>query len=162
MKNEQFTISPIGYIRFGNEGPYLEIKQEYRKALTELKGFSYIQVLFWCHLVDEPGCRSQTTCEKPYKKSPATVGIFATRSPVRPNPIALTPVAALDIDLDKGIIRIPFIDAEDGTPVVDIKPYTPCIDRVKEVTTPDWNSHWPQYYEDSAHFDWAAEFVNAQ
>lgn len=161
MKNEQFTISPIGYIRCGEEGFYLEIKEEFRGALKEARGFSYLQVLFWCHHVDTPEYRKETIAQQPYKNSPAEVGIFATRSPVRPNPIALTPVPVIDIDLEKGIIRIPFIDAEPGTPIVDIKPYTPCLDRVKNVSTPEWNSHWPQYYEDSADFDWEAEFVNA-
>lgn len=50
---------------------------------------------------------------------------------------------------------------DDQTPVIDIKPYHPATDRVKDVRVPDWCSHWPQYYEENETFDWQAEFVNA-
>lgn len=90
------------------------------------------------------------------------MGVFATRSPVRPNPIAISPVPVMGIDEDHGMIYIPYIDAEDATPIVDLKPYHPCIDRIKDVQVPAWCSHWPQSYEESASFDWSAEFVHAQ
>jgi len=87
------------------------------------------------------------------------IGIFATRSPVRPNPIALSAVPVLGIDTAAGIIRVPFIDADDHTPVLDIKPYLPATERVRDVNVPAWSSHWPQWYEDNRGFDWAAEFT---
>jgi tRNA (Thr-GGU) A37 N-methylase len=71
-------------------------------------------------------------------------------------------VQVLALDAGAGIIRVPFIDAEDGTPILDLKPYHPCADRIRNVSVPQWCSHWPQWYEDSAHFDWQAEFVNAR
>ena len=71
-------------------------------------------------------------------------------------------MAVLHIDYERGVIHIPYIDAEDGTPILDIKPYHPCSDRVRDVTVPEWCGHWPKWYEDSASFDWAAEFVNAR
>ncbi len=64
--------------------------------------------------------------------------------------------------MDKGHIHIPFIDAEADTLIIDIKPYHPAIDRVRDLVLPDWCSHWPQWHEDSADFDWASEFVNAE
>lgn len=94
---------------------------------------------------------------KPYRKGPRTLGIFATRSPLRPNPIALTAVAVLGLDPEAGRIDIPYIDAEEGTPVLDIKPYHPSVDRVREVTVPAWCNHWPRWYGDSGAFDWEAE-----
>ena len=59
------------------------------------------------------------------------MGIFATRAPLRPNPIALSTAEVLDIDQANGILRLAYIDALDGTPVLDIKPYTPSLDRVE-------------------------------
>ena len=86
------------------------------------------------------------------------MGVFATRSPVRPNPVAITPVQVLRVDPMTGTVDIPFIDAEDKTPIIDLKPYSPSLDRVREANTPPWCAHWPQWAEDSAAFDWEAEF----
>lgn len=96
---------------------------------------------------------------KPYAKAPEMMGIFATRSPVRPNPIAVTTVAVLHIDYENGVIIIPYIDANNGTPVLDLKPYTPSIDRVENPESPDWCSHWPSNIESSGAFDWEGEFL---
>ncbi len=90
---------------------------------------------------------------------PETIGIFATRSPVRPNPIALSAVPVLGIDTAAGIIAVPYVDADDGTPVLDIKPYLPATERIRDVKVPAWSAHWPQWYEDNWGFDWAAEFT---
>ena len=65
------------------------------------------------------------------------MGTFATRSPERPNPIALTPAYVTYIDHENGIIGLAYIDANDGTPVVDIKPYTPSLDRVESPEVPE-------------------------
>jgi len=162
MKPRAFAVSPAGYVRTGEGGFRLEILEDYRPALRGLEGFSHVNVLWWCHLADDEELRKVVECEQPYKTSPAVMGIFATRSPLRPNPIALTAVAVLGIDYDRGVIHIPYIDAEDGTPVLDSKPYHPSVDRIREVSVPEWCSHWPKWYEDSATFDWAAEFVNVQ
>jgi tRNA (Thr-GGU) A37 N-methylase len=68
-------------------------------------------------------------------------------------------VVQLDsIDAERGEIRVPYIDAEEGSPVVDLKPYHPSEDRVKEVAVPGWCSSWPQWLEDSAAFDWERVF----
>jgi tRNA (Thr-GGU) A37 N-methylase len=66
------------------------------------------------------------------------------------------------VDLENGLVIVPWIDAEDGTPILDIKPYHPSSDRVRDVRMPEWCAHWPQSLEDSAAFDWEAEFVNAR
>jgi tRNA (adenine37-N6)-methyltransferase len=156
------VLLPLGYIRSGAEGYILEIKPEFRDAMIGLPGFSHINVIWWSHLLDNPQSRKVMTCEKPYVKSPDRLGVFATRSPLRPNPICLSVAQVLYVDETNNRIAVAWLDAEDGTPILDIKPYLPCTDRVKKVTTPDWNAHWPACYEDSGTFDWAAEFVNAQ
>ena len=75
------------------------------------------------------------------------MGIFATRSPIRPNPIALTAVEKLHIDYEKGVVQIAYIDANDGSPVLDIKPYTPSLDRIEAPEVPAWCAHWPKSLE---------------
>lgn len=96
--------------------------------------------------------------EQPYHGAPETMGIFATRSPMRPNPIALTASEVIGIDYRKGIIRLTFLDADDGTPVLDIKPYTPSFDRVETPDVPDWCRRWPRSTEESGEFNWDSVF----
>ncbi len=55
-------------------------------------------------------------------------------------------------------IYVPYIDAFVDTPIVDIKPYHTCTDKVAGVSVPKWCEHWPSSYEDSGTFDWSAEF----
>jgi tRNA-Thr(GGU) m(6)t(6)A37 methyltransferase TsaA len=161
MKTE-FKLTQIGTVHAGENGFVLEISPEYRAALNGLDGFSHLNVLWWFHLLDAPQYRAVTECPQPYQHAPETLGIFATRSPVRPNPLALSVVPVLGIEREKGLIYVAYLDAEEGTPILDIKPYHSCTDRVREVRVPAWSAHWPQWYEDSAEFDWEAEFVNAQ
>ena len=162
MSDVNYTLSPIGQIVAAGDGYALTIDEPYRPGLTELDGFSHINVLWWCHLLDDPMFREMTIAERPYRNAPEAIGIFATRSPARPNPIALTAVPVISIDVEGGMVRIPYIDAEDGTPILDIKPYHPAVDRIRETHTPTWCADWPEWYEDSATFDWAAVFENAQ
>ncbi len=95
---------------------------------------------------------------KPYTKGPDTLGTFATRSPQRPNPIALSCTHVTYIDVDSGIIGLAYIDADDQSPVLDIKPYTPSLDRVEAPAVPAWCKHWPNNVETSGEFDWESEF----
>ena len=151
-------VNPIGKIRCNEEGTFLIVEEKYRPALKELDGFSHINVIWWFDGFDTEEARSTLDMVAPYKRAPDIMGIFATRSPIRPNPIALTAAQVIYIDHASGIIQLAYIDANDGTPVVDIKPYTPSIDRVEEPVVPDWCSHWPKNAETSGDFDWAAEF----
>ena len=96
--------------------------------------------------------------DKPYKKGPEKIGVLATRSPVRPNPIASSSCALIGVDAARYRLELGYIDAEDGTPVLDIKPYEPSDDMVRDVVMPAWCTHWPKCLEESADFDWGAEF----
>ena len=157
----RFELLTIGQVHATEDGFCLELTKAYIPALTGLDGFSCLNVLWWANLLDNEEQRSVLTCKKPYKNAPAQLGVFATRSPLRPNPIGLSVVSVLQIDYESGNIYVPYIDAEDGTPILDIKPYHPSVDRVREVSVPEWCQHWPQWLEDSAEFDWAAEFEYA-
>ncbi len=155
---KKLNCNPIGKIKSNENGFYIVLDKKYIPALTGLDGFGYIQVLWWFDGCDNDLCRGNLTEEKPYKKGPATLGVFATRSPERPNPLALSSVPPLGIDFEKGMIELSYIDAEDGSPVLDIKPYTPCLDRAENPVVPAWCAHWPQNIEGSGEFDWDAEF----
>jgi len=161
MGNGVFHLSPIGYVRAGRDGFRLEIEKEYLPGLRGLDGFSHLNVFWWCHKLDDAASRGTLECDRPYRRSPAKVGVFATRSPLRPNPVALSVVAVSGIDHAAGLIHIPYIDADDGTPIVDLKPYHPSIERVRDVSVPAWCDHWPKWHEDSADFDWESEITHA-
>lgn len=156
---EKFQVTPIGKINVGEEGMSIELDAKYIPSLKALEGFSHLNVVWWFSDFDTEEARNVLETPQPYKQAPTIMGIFATRSPIRPNPIALTAVQVIAIDCEKGIIQIGYIDANDGTPVLDIKPYTPSLDRVETPSVPEWCCHWPKSLEESATFDWAEEFI---
>ncbi|MCT8337680.1 SAM-dependent methyltransferase [Methanoculleus sp. Afa-1] len=159
MDTRTFTVKPVGIVHAESESFLIEVAGRFRPALQGLEGFSHIVVLWWGDRVDIPECRGETVCKKPYTKGPETIGVFATRSPVRPNPIALSVVPVIGLDTTAGTIRVAYIDADDATPVLDIKPYLPATERVRDAVVPAWSSHWSQWYEENEGFDWAAEFT---
>lgn len=161
MTSQTFVCTPIGFVQANDQGYALHMESPYRAALQGLDEFGAVTVLWWSHLLDQPQHRQVLEAHHPYTRGPEVLGIFATRSQLRPNPICVSVVNVLGVDPQAGVITIPWTDAEDGTPILDIKPYQPCVDRLKEVKLPAWCQHWPQWVEDNAAFDWAAEFDNA-
>ncbi|MFN2300045.1 MAG: SAM-dependent methyltransferase [Anaerolineales bacterium] len=159
---KKIELHPIGVVRSDDEGFRLEIQKKYRPALSGLDGFGHVTVLWWPDQCDNPESRGVVEVKKPYRKAPGQLGIFATRSERRPNPVLTTTVPILHIDPEAGLLVLPYIDAADGSPVLDLKPYHPCSDRIRETRVPDWCSHWPKYAEDSASFDWESEFLFPQ
>ena len=117
-----FTVNPIGKINAGEEGFYIQLDTKFKKALTGLEGFGYVQVIWWFDKCDNEKSRNKLMEEKPYKKGPDVVGTFATRSPERPNPIAVSTAYITYLDIEEGILGLAWIDALDQTPVLDIKP----------------------------------------
>jgi tRNA-Thr(GGU) m(6)t(6)A37 methyltransferase TsaA len=154
----EITIKPIGFVKKDEKGMYIELAEEFKIGLKNIEGFQYLNILWWAHLYANDETRRIKTCKKPYTNCPEEIGIFATRSQVRPNPICMSAMPVQSIDHEKGIIRTYYVDCEEGTPVLDIKPYYPCSDKIRNAATPDWCKHWPQFYEDSGSFDWGAEF----
>ncbi|HBE9332084.1 UNVERIFIED_CONTAM: tRNA (N6-threonylcarbamoyladenosine(37)-N6)-methyltransferase TrmO [Clostridioides difficile] len=154
---KEILINPIGKIRIQGEEVFIKLDKKYVPALNELDDFSHLNVFWWADGFDNPELRSILETPKPYKSGPDVIGIFATRSPIRPNPIALTTVQIINIDHENGIIKIPYIDANDNSPVIDLKPYTPSVDRVENPSVPKWCSHWPKSVEKSGEFNWENE-----
>lgn len=154
----EFTVKSIGVARVEEDRFWIELNPEYKKAMTGLEGFDSLNIFWWFDRCDNSQSRSILTEEQPYSKGPALLGAFATRSPQRPNPIALTCAQVTYLDLENGIIGLAYFDALDQSPILDIKPYTPSLDRVEQPGVPDWCAHWPQNVETSGDFDWSAEF----
>lgn len=154
----RFSLTAIGKT-FANEAGFgIEVEPEYRSALEGLEGFSDILVLWWFTACDNAVSRSKRTESKPYKNGPEVLGTFATRSPERPNPLAVSTARVTYIDRENGRLGLAWLDAFDGTPVLDIKPYVPSADRVEAPEVPRWCRHWPKNTETSGAFDWQAEF----
>ncbi len=144
-KRETVKLFPIGYVRRQNEKIHLEILKPYIPALKELENFGYVQVFWWCNHFQEEEYRETLQNKPPYDEDTPTTGVFASRSPARPNPIGLTTAKILNVDHDKGIVDIADIDAFDETPVIDLKAYFPICDRVKQAKVPQWIAHWPEW-----------------
>jgi tRNA-Thr(GGU) m(6)t(6)A37 methyltransferase TsaA len=141
-----YTINRIGTVRRSDDEIQLAIDEPYRAALTGLDGFSHAQVLWWFDHFDSASHRSTTTMDPPFPAP--TLGVFALKGPMRPNPIGLSTVRIRDVDTIAGTIRVSRIDAFDGSPILDIKPYLPSFDRVAESTVPEWASSWPAFMPD--------------
>lgn len=158
MSKNHFEVHPIGRIHTNENETFIKLEERYIPALQALEHFGHIDVIWWFSQTDNEQARSILQAPQPYKGAPESMGVFATRSPIRPNPIALTTAEVIHIDFDRGIIQIAFIDADDGTPVLDIKPYTPSLDRVKNPRVPEWCTNWPKSIEESGDFDWSQVF----
>ena len=154
-----YTVHPIGVFQSDGDGASIILHPEYAPALAGLESFSHIQCLWWFSHCDTRDARKVLQEEAPYQGAPQWIGTFATRSPQRPNPIALTCAQILYIDHTNATIHIAYTDAENGSPVLDVKPYTPSLDRVESPTTPKWCDKWPMSLEASATFDWGTVFT---
>ncbi|MDZ7739067.1 MAG: TrmO family methyltransferase [Bacteroidales bacterium] len=73
------------------------------------------------------------------------LGVFASRAPMRPNPIGLTTAKIVRVDHDEGWVQVADVDAFDGTPILDMKGYLPHCDRVRNVRVPAWAAYWPDW-----------------
>ncbi|MFX0043771.1 MAG: tRNA (N6-threonylcarbamoyladenosine(37)-N6)-methyltransferase TrmO [Candidatus Hodarchaeota archaeon] len=117
------------------------INEEYLDCLDGIEDFSHIIVFFWTHKVPNNARQIKKVHPAGLKQMPIK-GIFATRSPVRPNPICKTTVKLLE---RKGAtLIVEGLDAIDNTPVVDIKPHIPFYDSPLNVKLADWLYHLMQ------------------
>ncbi len=138
MNPEPIELTPVGYVR----SPYrvrgdaprqgrlsdtiseIVIHEPYRPALYRMEGQKHLWVLCWFDRADRSVLRAippGTSSEK---------GVFTIRSPDRPNPVALSLVDLLGTD--GTVLTVRGLDALDGTPVIDIKVYSPGIDCIKQ------------------------------
>jgi tRNA-Thr(GGU) m(6)t(6)A37 methyltransferase TsaA len=142
-----FTVTPIGFLRspfrekFGiprqpgltpSARSVLEIRPPFDRAeaFRGLEGFSHLWLIFWFHGL--PSADWRPTVRPPRLGGNRRVGVFATRSGFRPNPIGLSAVALEGVEREAGrlALRLRGADLLDGTPVLDVKPYLPYADRI--------------------------------
>jgi tRNA-Thr(GGU) m(6)t(6)A37 methyltransferase TsaA len=139
-----FQMYPIGRVRRNGGAVHLEIDGPYRPALKQLEHFSHVMVFWWADWFDNEESRAMLQSRPPYAEEHLT-GVFATRAPYRPNPIAMTTCKLLAVDESRGTVHVADIDAVDGTRIVDLKAYFPVCDRVREARIPEWLSDWPEW-----------------
>ena len=141
---ETFEVFPIGYVRRKDGRTILDILQPFVPALKELEHFSHVEVLWWFSAFDDQVYREVMQSEHAPYDAPV-LGMFACRSPVRPNPIGLTTAEILHVDHGKGEVEITNVDAFEETPILDLKAYFPSCDRVRDVRVPKWAAGWPKW-----------------
>jgi tRNA (adenine37-N6)-methyltransferase len=103
---------------------------EFVPGLKDLDGFTHLILLYWMNEVHAP----KLTFIPPFDQQER--GVFATRSPARPNPIGLS-VVALDGFEQADTLLVRYLDCVDGTPLLDVKPYLPTTD-----AEPDASMGW--------------------
>lgn len=140
---EKIVINPIGFVRtsaVGNEirdktrTSQIIINNELTEALNGVTGFSHLFVLFWLNHVSDQQ-RGTVQVHPRGRKDMPLLGVFATRTMLRPNPIGLTLVEL--VKAEGNVLTVRGLDAFDGTPVLDIKPFDPW-DTTANVKVPQW------------------------
>jgi tRNA (adenine37-N6)-methyltransferase len=131
---DEWTMKPIGYIRSAYRDTQqipkglgtvhtmegiLEVLPEFEKGLQDIEGFSHLMIIWVFHQAKDCELVGVVPTDK------RSHGVFATRSPRRPNPIGLT--TAELVRRERASLHLRGIDMLDGTPVLDIKPYTSCV-----------------------------------
>lgn len=136
----RILLEPIGFVRTNAEGlkarpqdlvSELVLSEKYANGLKGVDEYSHVFVIYWLHKVRKFERRNLLT--RPYH-DPRSVGVFGTRHPNRPNPIGLTVVELLEHK--SNVLKVRGLDAFDGTPVLDIKPYNH-RDVLKKIRVPD-------------------------
>jgi len=137
------SMEPIGYVvnnvsepmdkGWGEVESKIILKEELTVALKGLGSFSHILVVFWMHQTKPPAVFQRHPQDR---DDMPELGLFAQRSKHRPNPIGITTVSLIRLDGNNVIVR--GLDAINGTPILDIKPYYPHYDRPSKVHVPEW------------------------
>lgn len=165
MNCSEITLKPVGVIRSDIKEPVLRsdkngitmeeklknVKRELLKIremiseivldpsltdlLDDIDGYSHIMVIYWAHKI--PAESRQLTKVHPMGlKDVPKKGLFATCSPARPNPVLLTAVKL--VERNANILKVQGLEAVDGSPVIDIKPYAQGYYGVENPTRPQW------------------------
>jgi len=132
---KQFVLNPIGQVKKADGRTTIVLEKEFQPALLGLDGWSHAWVFWWFDRNDNPQRRAVLQVHPRGNRDNPLTGVFATRSPSRPNLIALT--LCKIVSVKDNVVELERIDAFDGTPVLDIKPYIPGYDSA-EATVPEW------------------------
>lgn len=129
-------LNPVGVVKKQNQRAFLEIYPEYAPALMGLKDFSHLWVFYWFHENDKPEERQTLQVHPRRDPNNPLTGVFACRAPVRPNLIGFT--ACRITKVEGNIVEVEGLDALEGSPILDLKPYIPDGDAIPDARTPAW------------------------
>lgn len=130
---DEIVLRPIGWVRSGQGGPSagpkggsarIDLLPEVREGLLGIAPGDKLLVLFWMDRAE----RGRLQVHPRGEQNRPLRGVFATRSPHRPNPIGATVVTVLSVDQKEGTLIVEGLDAFDGSPVLDIKEQSPRFD----------------------------------
>ena len=143
--DKTITLEPVGTVRNGvtemtpdsanSLVSEIIITNDLVEALEGIEQFSHLIIVFWMHQVSPAKRRLKKVHPRGRRDVPMR-GIFATRTQFRPNPVGIKTVKL--IERRGNVIKVIGLDALDGTPVLDIKPYDPVYDGVQWATVPKW------------------------
>ena len=122
-------------VNIDGETATLRVYPQYREGLKDIGGHSHLIVLYWAHLRDNEDERRTLLVFPRRHGRKIKTGVFACRSPSRSNPICLCVVELLEVE--GRALRVRGLDAELGSPIVDIKPYHPC-NSIPNARFPEW------------------------
>jgi tRNA-Thr(GGU) m(6)t(6)A37 methyltransferase TsaA len=129
-------IHPIGIVHRRGDRAIIDLRPELTPALHGLSGFSHVWVLYWFHENDRPEERAILQVHPRRNPANPLTGVFATRAPARPNLIGFT--CCRIVRIRKNILEVEGLDAREGSPVLDLKPYIPAGDALPEAQVPAW------------------------
>ena len=137
------VLKPIGFVRTRARGKEVRDKSnvseivlrgDLAEALDGIEDFSHLFVIFWMHEISNEERRTMKVHPRGRGDTPL-LGVFATRTSHRPNPIGLTLVELLEVE--GNVLTVRGLDAFDGTPVLDIKPLD-YWDMAEDARVPEW------------------------
>ncbi len=132
----------IGVVeKAGEQEAKVRIFPEFCAGLKGIEDFSHIIILYWIHLRDSEEERCTLLVFPRRHAVNVETGVFACRSPSRPNPIGLCVVELLKIEGCTLIVK--GLDAFEGSPIIDIKPYIPRADSIPNARVPEWTWRGP-------------------
>ncbi len=129
--------------RWGTVESRIVLLPEYRPGLRGIEDFTHALIVTYLHEARFDPSKHIVRRPRGLADMPE-VGIFAQRAKGRPNPIGITAVSIVRVE--PGALVVRGLDAIEGTPVVDIKPYYPAYDRVMNVSVPEWVDRLMQDY----------------
>ena len=138
---KSFNVVPIGRVEVKGDAAGIRIFEAYADGLLGLDQWSHVQVFYWFDKNDTPENRRVLRVNPRGNRENPLTGVFACRSPFRPNLIALTVCRITAVE--GSVVRLDKIDAFDGTPVLDLKPFTPADAPTGGVRVPDWARRGP-------------------
>jgi tRNA-Thr(GGU) m(6)t(6)A37 methyltransferase TsaA len=126
----------VGVVEKAGDEAIVRIHPEFCEALKGIEEYSHLIILYWMHLRDNERDRRTLLVYPKRGTIPILTGVFACRSPSRPNPIGLCVVEL--VKRDGCTLTVKGLDAIEGSPIIDIKPYIPKLDSNPNAKTPKW------------------------